>query len=152
MDISIKKDNRKVLMILPHFQKKFLRFLILMSLLVCVVFYGAIFGFIQYWHHLGINAGLPDNSVFFDFLDQMRISLGYILAVALILTTIIIITLGLYMSHKVAGPIYNVLNYFKEIKANGWVRPLSFRKNDFFPELTDALNSFMDEQKISKQD
>lgn len=152
MDISIKKNKRKVLLILPNFQLKFLRFLILMVVLVCLLFYTSVFGFIYYWKTVGISAGLSENSVFFDFLEQMKISLGYILSGTLLMTAIIILTIGLYMSHKIAGPIYNMLKYFKEIKSQGWIKPLSFRNDDYFSELSECLNDFMKDQGIPKQE
>lgn len=151
MEVSFKKDNRKVLLILPQFQLKFLRFLLLMVVLVCLLFTASMFGFVEYWKHVGVNAGLPENSVFFDFLEQMRMSLGYILGGTLLLTAVVILAIGVYVSHRIAGPIYNILKYFKDMKTNGWVRPLSFRTDDYFPELTESLNSFMDDHKISKQ-
>lgn len=152
MEVSFKKDNRKVLLILPAFQLKFLRFLMLMVVLVCLLFTASMYGFIEYWKQVGLTAGLPDNSVFFDFLDQMRMSLGYILGGTLLLTAVVILAIGVYVSHRIAGPIYNILKYFKDLKVNGWVRPLSFRTDDYFSELTETLNSFMDDRKISKQD
>ena len=115
MEKSVKKNNRKVLLILPNFQIKFMRFLLLVTASVCLVFYLAIFGFIQYWKNVGFSAGLEENSVFFDFLDQMRISLGYTMAITLAVTATLIMTMGLYMSHKMAGPIYNLLKYFNFI-------------------------------------
>jgi methyl-accepting chemotaxis protein len=151
MEKSVKKNNRKVLLILPNFQIKFMRFLLLVTASVCLVFYLAIFGFIQYWKNVGFSAGLEENSVFFDFLDQMRISLGYTMAITLAVTATLIMTMGLYMSHKMAGPIYNLLKYLKDIKSNGWTRPISFRANDYFTELTESFNTFMDDFKISKQ-
>ncbi|MBN8537321.1 MAG: hypothetical protein J0M15_09725 [Deltaproteobacteria bacterium] len=152
MEDKFSTGNRKILLILPQFQLKFLRFLAVVATIVCLVFYAAIFAFIEYWKHIGVSSGLPETSVFFDFLAQMKLSLGYILSVTLILTVAIILTLGLYMSHRIAGPIFNLIKYLNEIQTKGWVGPLFFRADDFFSELPESINSFINYFKISKQD
>ena len=109
------------------------------------------FFFISYWRDLGVHAGLEANNVFFDFLEQMKITLGYVLVGVILLTTLLVTTLGLYMSNKMAGPIYNLVKYFQDLSVNGWTKPIAFRANDYFVELMESLNQFLEKQGIAKK-
>jgi len=46
----------------------------------------------------------------------------------------------LFISHKVVGPIYRLMKILNEIEESGTIIPVSFRKDDFFQELTEVVN------------
>ncbi len=45
-----------------------------------------------------------------------------------------------YMSHRIAGPVFKATKYLNGVAESGTKYSLSFRKQDFFNELADAIN------------
>lgn len=48
---------------------------------------------------------------------------------------------SIFMSHKIAGPIYKLKSYLAEVREGGANYPLSFRKGDNFSDLAKDVNS-----------
>jgi hypothetical protein len=53
---------------------------------------------------------------------------------------------GLYISNKVAGPIFRLTQFMLKHSIHD-VKPLYFRKGDYFIELQDAFNDFLKRSK-----
>jgi methyl-accepting chemotaxis protein len=51
--------------------------------------------------------------------------------------------LSLFMSHRIAGPLYKLRKTLVEFSKGGFDRKLYFRKKDFFPELADDFNQMV---------
>lgn len=45
-----------------------------------------------------------------------------------------------YMSHRIAGPVFKATRYLNQVAETGTKYNLTFRKQDFFNELADAIN------------
>lgn len=71
--------------------------------------------------------------------DQLLLFLG-IMQLA-ILGIVFVITI--FISHKIAGPMYKLKTYLTNIKNGGEVTPLYFRKGDYFSEIADDVNDFI---------
>jgi len=50
----------------------------------------------------------------------------------------------IFFSHKIAGPVYKTMKFFKAIKNGDNPGRLSFRDGDYFPELADEFNNTFD--------
>lgn len=46
----------------------------------------------------------------------------------------------IFISHKIAGPLYKLRKYLQAIKTDNSLGRLFFRKGDYFPELADDFN------------
>ncbi len=69
-----------------------------------------------------------------------------IFLVCSVLTILLVLIIGLILSHKIAGPIHNMKIFFQdkiELRARG---KLAFRKGDFFLELPPIVNKFFEQQ------
>jgi nitrogen fixation/metabolism regulation signal transduction histidine kinase len=51
--------------------------------------------------------------------------------------------LGLFMSHRIAGPLFKLRRQFAELAKGGFDGKLYFRKKDYFPELADDFNQMV---------
>ncbi|MEK6623438.1 MAG: hypothetical protein AABY86_00625 [Bdellovibrionota bacterium] len=58
---------------------------------------------------------------------------------------------GLYLSHKIAGPIYKLQKHLRECREQGKLEHVTFRPGDFFTELSDEYNAFVDFVKTREQ-
>lgn len=53
--------------------------------------------------------------------------------------------ISIFMSHRIAGPLYKLRNYFIDAKNGNLDKILVFRKNDYFSEMVPAYNEMMAE-------
>lgn len=72
-----------------------------------------------------------------------------IFILSLILGLIFVMAGGVLLSHRAAGPLFRLKKYFSDISSGGKVVPLTFRKNDYFQDVTEVINSALD--KITKK-
>lgn len=69
----------------------------------------------------------------------------YLMLIIIFAFSVIVIG-SLVLSHRVAGPIYKVLETLSKIKNHqGHIDPVKFRHGDFFPELEKSLNELLKE-------
>jgi hypothetical protein len=136
----------KVYFINPAFQTRFM-----VSVLLCVFLsLAVIFLSQQYFFHLfiqrGIALGLPDDHVFFALLKEQQIEMLQIFIVSSLILSVIICVWALFYSHRIAGPLYRLQRYFADgadVETNK-IHPLSFRETDFFQELPQSINTFLE--------
>ena len=95
----------------------------------------------------GVQAGISPDHIFFKFIDHQAGMVYVALGAALVMAIVTSGALSLYLSHRLAGPIVRLRNYFTRIEANqGSVpAPVSFRKGDFFLDLPPAINGAISE-------
>jgi methyl-accepting chemotaxis protein len=68
---------------------------------------------------------------------------------SLILITPLVVVIGIYASHKIAGPIYRIEKYLNGM-ANGDISmPLTLRKNDELTSLADGINRLAESMKTT---
>lgn len=55
-----------------------------------------------------------------------------------------VFALSIFLSHRIAGPLYKLNEYFKEAAATGRLKPdLKFREHDHFKELAESYNAMV---------
>lgn len=54
---------------------------------------------------------------------------------------------GVYMTHRIFGPIYHLRVYMRQVIEGGESRQVHFRKGDFFKDLERDFNQFQDHLK-----
>jgi methyl-accepting chemotaxis protein len=52
--------------------------------------------------------------------------------------------ISIFMSHKIAGPLYKLNQFFREAKAGNLDQVLFFRNRDYFQELVPEYNGMME--------
>jgi hypothetical protein len=142
-------DQRKKLYIYPEVQKSML-FYATLSSLVAITAASAI-GLVA---HNGINEIImqtqdaqPSMSVLSELHQiQMRVSILYG-TVAFLVITVTFYT-GLYLSHRIVGPISRIEKNINEGIQTGHFEKITLRKNDFFKGFADKVNLLF--QKLSK--
>ncbi len=105
-----------------------------------------------YLNQLGVDVNLEAGHPFFKFIElQKSILIQDLWAIALlsvIFLVIVSVVSTLILTHRVAGPFIRLKSYFKALSETAEVKPLSFRKGDFFDELPGLINDAL--QKIKK--
>ncbi len=135
------KNRRRVLLINPRFQMSFILQMIILAFGIICVFYGANIYFFKSYLKQGQLAGLPADHVFFGFLGEQFQLMNWIFFITSLVAFSIIFVMGLYLSHKVAGPLYRLQKHLEELVEQE--KPLSevkFREGDYFRELEAVYN------------
>ena len=135
--------KRRVLLINPKFQLTFLFYMLVIAATIIVVLYVANVYFFKRSYEAGQTVGLPPDHIYFTFIDNQRSTMKWIFLLASGITMINLTFWGLYLSHRVAGPIYRLRKHMVELAEGRTDRDVNFRTNDFFPELADAFNQFV---------
>lgn len=109
--------------------------------------------FFQQFHQSGEQLGLPSGHPYFQLLKDQQTGLSKIFFITSGLIALFTLFSALFFSHRIAGPLYRLDQYFKNAahESNAFEQPLSFRKDDFFQELPDSINHFMQQQNLKDQ-
>lgn len=145
--MSEQKQNRKSYLIKPDFQWKMIGYAAVLSALILVLVYGAHTYFIYSLKMLGSEAGLDSGHVFFRFVDEQSGILNSIFLMIAVGINLLVVFGGLWLSNRIAGPIYRVESSFLEYNEKGQTAKVKFRQHDFFPELMTAFNQFLEKQE-----
>ena len=139
--------NRQVILINKPFQLSIVGFFTFLAFLTIIIFYAAMWRMFDHFIQEGKMLGLPDGHAFYAYLQEQLSTLNLFFGItsAVILATFVIG--GLYLSHRVAGPIYRFCQMLDEMSEEHQAHPISFRQKDYFPELAEKFNQFLKETK-----
>jgi len=128
--------KRSIFVINPAFQYKF-------SFFICtIVFIGSLIYPVTIYELYGKIIDLQPNKTA-EF-EASRQGLLVLLSVIQFAFLGIIFVVSIFMSHKIAGPMYKLQNYLQGIRDGGDIKGLFFRNGDNFPEIADEVNQVME--------
>ncbi|MEO5968606.1 MAG: hypothetical protein ABIQ95_01660 [Bdellovibrionia bacterium] len=135
-------NKRKSILINPKFQTTFIGFALLASFLNISIFLGSNYLFFNKFEAMGLEYGIPTNSAFFSFINRQKSTMSEIFLATSVIDILVIVVLGLIFSHRISGPLRRLEKFLLEASVDN-LHSLNTRKNDYFPELITALNSFI---------
>ena len=150
MKVVKKKNERKNYLINPTFQLTIVGVFIGISLIVDLIYFFSMSISFEEFFSLGKQLGLPKESQFFKFITHQKDKFTNIFLVTSLLSSLVLIIFGILLSHKIAGPVYRMTEDLKEMTKNKKTKEVHFRKGDFFIELTETFNNFLDSHKKDK--
>ena len=68
---------------------------------------------------------------------------------AMLLIAPVIVMIGIYASHKIAGPLYRIERFFESMAGGDFSMPITLRKNDELRSLTDGINKVVESVKTT---
>jgi hypothetical protein len=134
------KEKRRTFLINPRFQLSFMAYTVGMSALIIAIFYCANVYFFWKFNNSGVQLGLPPDHVYFQFLAEQKFKMNLVFGVTSTIAFAALGVWGLFLSHRVAGPVYRLCKHARDLVSGKDVGEVSFRKKDYFPELADAFN------------
>lgn len=143
----MKKRQLKNFIIYPKFQLTLLIANISVTLITLLVVNYKAHRVFERLYQLGKEINLNDGHPYFNFIstsgELLYINLRWAFGLSLILTIITTI----YISHRIAGPIYNLKQFFTEIVEGAPFRKIKFRKGDYYSELPELINNAIEKIK-----
>jgi hypothetical protein len=144
-----KKNERSNYLINPRFQWSMIRWALLIALVNSFIFILACYGFFRRLIVAGIQLNLSPDAPYFQIVMQEKSRLILTFGLTTFISICMILAFGIFISHKIAGPIFNKSRNLKQNDPNGPLPELSFRKDDFFQDLAKDFNEF--KSKITKK-
>ncbi len=138
------KNRRRKIIVDPKLQYSMISSLLIVFVLASAIFYVTTsFAFLEVRATVE-TLQLPQEHQIFS--DLQRIEDATMLAfVAIFVGFAVLVTWGgLYVSRKIAGPIFALRRHFDRVAAGETVADLAFRKDDYFTGLQKAFNRHMD--------
>jgi prepilin-type N-terminal cleavage/methylation domain-containing protein len=136
----MKHGNRRKSILLNKRMQLSLVFRILGISLISILLIGGCI-YLTIWIHVTSSAFASGKMSMIQIFDRVHMLLAAVLPAAVLL----VLWMGLHISHSILGPLVRLENEFKSIRQNGWHgQPLKFRKNDGFAELAMEFNAMMD--------
>jgi hypothetical protein len=148
-DIFLEKSRRKILLINKKFQLRIMFYFIITGILIALIFILGQLYFIRNLLQLGYSIGLPGNHPYFIFISKQSDKVLLISSVSSVLALLVISISSLYLGHHIAGPMYNLSNWFRKLgEQTSKVTPLKFRKGDYFDEIPEIINKALKEKNL----
>lgn len=127
--------QRSIKVINPRFQFKFSLFVCGLVFVSSLIYPITIYGIFESFFQLS-----PKLS---EVLAEKRSMLLMWLTLFQIMYTAFIFVVCIFLTHKIAGPLYKLSTFFKEVANGDEIRELYFRNGDNFPEIAEQYNDAM---------
>lgn len=140
---QIKRKPRKQIIVLREFQIRFSVLLslvgIFVTLIVGVVIYRV------YNHNILVIAekGIVTSPAAIEFLSHLRSSFIKSIAVVFVSVTSLLLVMGIFVSHRMAGPLYALIRQMKLLSHGDYNASLLLRKGDEFQLIRDGYNDLV---------
>tara|TARA_Y100000590_G_scaffold470538_1_gene666152 strand:- start:5792 stop:6283 length:492 start_codon:yes stop_codon:yes gene_type:complete len=132
--------QRKIWFINPRFQLKFTFYICTWILVLSLVYPVIIY---ELFDHFMEFSGLLTVGVTPEQIAEMRNDLLSSLIWIQFAYLSIVFAMGIFLSHRIAGPLYRLKMYFSQLKQGDLQSRLSFRKRDHFQDVALAYNEML---------
>jgi sensor histidine kinase YesM len=134
-------NQRKLRLINPVFQISYLSHMLGVAAVVSLCYALANYYFFRQLLSMGNQVGLPPEHAFYRFIEQQKTNMNWIYVFTSLAIFSFICLFGLYISHRIAGPIHKLQVYLQNYKNGRRGEKFSLRQGDYFRELEDAVNN-----------
>ncbi len=145
--------NFKSYLINPKVQLKIVMAFAISSFLQFVASAYFISTFFTQFRLVGKRFNLTENHPFFSLLEKQETYLWGLMAAAALLGIVSTLVIGIYLSHKIVGPLGRLKSHLNHLASNPseGLRPVSFRKGDEFQDLQNSFNNFVSKWDSEKE-
>lgn len=133
--------SRKIFIINPQFQLRISLYISLLVFITSLIYPYTIYKLME---NIILHFSLKSPEIASRF-AEMRFSLILFLVLMQLGFTLVTFCICIFFSHRIAGPLYKLQKYLKEVRENGFKEKLFFRKNDYFPEIAEDVSSTLEQ-------
>jgi hypothetical protein len=139
---------RRKFLIMPSFQLTLILWNALITIAIFIIVLLQVNLSMREMKKMGDNAGFHPENPFFKFIDEIGTRFYSHVSIAFLVGLIVSTLMTIYISHKMAGPLYRMRTYFQKISDDGQVKDISFRKGDYLSDFAVIINAAL--AKIKK--
>lgn len=130
----------KNLLIMPGFQLKLMAYFASFFLISTATLYSTIWLIFWKINQKALKVGIPDGHVFYRFMQDQKTELEMLFIGVVVFFLLVLVTIVLYLSHRIAGPVYKLKNHLQSLpKEDAEAIDFQLRKKDFFKELVHII-------------
>lgn len=135
------KKFRKQWVVLPDFQYHFMNRLFAIFVLVICLFGTQALWYFYEIQQIGVAAGLEEGHIYYQFINSVILKYTLSFTITIILCSLVFYAFGLYMSNKIAGPIFSLnLSLKKRLEGKDLdPTPIKIRSDDYFQDLAQNI-------------
>jgi hypothetical protein len=142
--MTTKERSWANLFINAPFQLKLLSYFVGLFFITTISLYSTTYLFFWNMKNKGIQVGIPEGHVYYQFLINQKYDLDMLFLVLAALNFILLLAVGFIISHRIAGPIHKIKIFLRDPAFQG---PVQLRQNDFFQELGPLVNDLKEKIK-----
>ncbi|UCD55827.1 MAG: HAMP domain-containing protein [Candidatus Omnitrophota bacterium] len=132
-------QRRRLYIIRKEFQLKYI------GVILGVMFLGAVISGYTIYHNAWFLLGEKLANVYPQGrLVQIFRSVNIRLMLNLFFSSIFCIGIGIFASHKIAGPIYRMVKFLNNVTSGDYSQRIILRKHDELKDLAEAINNLVD--------
>jgi HAMP domain-containing protein len=135
------QKRRRIILINKRFQIRFSVYITLCLAALCFVYPLIVSNIFDYFFRYITR---DPNGPPVDGLLKMREQVLLLLVLSEVFVVIITFLISVFMSHRIAGPLYKLRQAFHTLGEGRWRGELRFREKDYFSELADDFNRMVD--------
>jgi len=132
--------SRSRILINNRFQLKFSLYITTWLFILSMVYPVIIYFIFDFFIHYA-EKKVADSSV--QLLVQLKGEILWYLVAFQAIFLVVTFLISLFVSHRIAGPLFKLKNYMSKAKEGKLQEHLKFRKNDHFPEMADEYNEMV---------
>jgi signal transduction histidine kinase len=107
-----------------------------------------LFGAVNFFYYRMKNslsgAGLEKGSVIWSFIEGQQYELNILFAVISIISLFILFLGGIYLSHRIVGPIWRMKQDLRTMIETKKLKSINIRENDYFSEMIQDFNQLIE--------
>jgi hypothetical protein len=123
----------------PQFQLKLISYFAGLFAFTTVCLYSTVFIFFWRLRQKALNVGIPEGHIFFQFIGNEKRDLDLTFALLAVVNLIVLVGVGVVVSHRIAGPLHKLKGYLTNVIAPAGP-DFKLRKNDFLRDLEPVVN------------
>lgn len=135
--------KRSVFLINPAFQLKFSLIVCSIILISTLIYPIIILDFFQMV--ASHNPSLASN-----VLSAKEDLIFYLVFIQVVITLLVLI-IFIFLTHKIAGPLFKLKNHLARIRNGEAITPLTFRNGDYFPEVAEEVSLFLETIQLNQE-
>jgi hypothetical protein len=123
----------------PQFQWKLISYFVGLFAFTTISLYSTVFIFFWRLRQKALNVGIPEGHIFFQFIGNEKRDLDLTFALLALVNLIVLVGVGVVVSHRIAGPLHKLKGYLANVIAPEGPE-FKLRKNDFLRDLEPVVN------------
>lgn len=143
VELPTSKIRRTQYLIAKGFQLRFAFLLSIVGIVVTAVVGIILFIVLAKTQTLFLKAGVVSSPDVIEFVRQQRSLYMYSLLSVFVGVTVVLLMLGIFVSHRLAGPIFALSRRMNDVAQGNFTVTLHLRKTDEFQELKDKFNTLV---------
>lgn len=139
---------RKQWLVEGNLQWDIVKFVVALGVVLNLLFFTAIYIYFSELNSQAIDLGVSSGNSFFNFIYEEQFHLISMVAVTSLISMVIACVLAIYLSNRIAGPVYRIKKELSRISnsTSGELK-ISIREDDYFQDLVKDLNQVLQQKK-----